>query len=125
MSIINEYKQRYIWSTLLFCCQHFNLALCIGFSLWYAVLPDVLFSTTSYMDQLLNPEIIGIEDQMNRDWLEQIREAFYRMYDEVYGAQRDTQGINTGSDLLTQGNPTLERGEPGASKAPLENLITL
>lgn len=54
-----------------------------------------------------------------------IMEPFYRMYDEAYGAQRDTHGTDTGSDLLAQGNPTLERGEPGASKGILEKSVRL
>lgn len=102
----------YIYSYLASCCQNWNLALCVGFSLWYTLIPSVLLTVTSYSEDLLKPEILSAADRMISDWLEHIRQIFYHLYEGVYGGGREegAQGIINNSSPVRQENLSWERG---------------
>jgi hypothetical protein len=106
------YQIEYIYSYLASCCQNWNLALCVGFSLWYTLIPSVLLTVTSYSEDLLKPEILSAADRMISDWLEHIRQIFYHLYEGVYGGGREegAQGIINNSSPVRQENLSWERG---------------
>lgn len=63
-------------------CDRVNFSICIGFKVWYVLMPAVLLSSTSYADYdvLLNPENVQALGRIAHGWLDQvnqmIRDAF-------------------------------------------------
>lgn len=112
-----HYNQEYMVTFLMFCCQHLNLALCIGFSIWYANLPSVLLETSSYKELLFSPEILNVADRIINDWYEHIRNIFYGWYDHTYAAGRDPMDTFSISSSAEQG--LVRESQVGQSFDPL------
>lgn len=116
-----HYKREYMVTLLMFCCQHLNLALCIGFSLWYAIIPRVMLETSSYMDLLFSPEIINLADRIINDRYEHLRDIFCSWYDQVYAAGRDpreTFSISSSAEIVRESQVGRSFNPLGLNKTP-------
>lgn len=116
-NVSSHYKREYMVTFLMFCCQHLNLALCIGFSIWYANLPSVLLETSSYKELLFSPEILNVADRLINDWYEHIRNIFCGWYDHTYAAGREPMDTFSISSSAEQG--LVRESQVGQSFDPL------